>query len=305
MSIYTDLALEARELDAENEGVSDENESLGDIEITRIKILTESAAKRIGKRMGKYVTIDARRLTERPLDLFERVSKNLASEISGYLKGMDTDSEIMIAGLGNRNVTPDALGPRVAEKVFITRHIKQYLPDALDYPMYSTASVVPGVLGTTGVETLELIKGLAEKLKPDLIIAIDSLASRRAARISTTIQLSDAGIDPGSGVGNIRSGLNEETIGVPVLAIGVPLVVYASTITQDAISLIAGETGSIEDKDSVNALADKVINEKMDGLIVTPKDIDRIVEDMSGIVADGINRALYGDHYDELKMLLL
>jgi spore protease len=160
------------------------------------------------------------------------------------------------------------------------------------------------VLGITGIETLEIVRGVAEHVKPNLILIIDSLASRRAARISTTIQISDAGISPGSGVGNTRAGMNSETFGVPVIALGVPLVVYASTISQDTIGLIASETGLHQDEQHMKDLAEKVSEEHMDSLVVTPKDIDSIVTDMSRILADAINMALFGNSYQEVRALI-
>ncbi|MCR5610662.1 MAG: GPR endopeptidase [Clostridiales bacterium] len=304
MGLYTDLALEAREMNPELDGVTEEKESFPDITITRIAVTNEYAAEKIGKKMGKYVTLDAPGLIDRPLDLFEELSKKLASELQKVVDGFPNSESILVVGLGNRSVTPDSLGPKVVEKVYVTRHVKQYMPDAFRFPVPSVASAAPGVLGSTGIETFEIVKGMTDRIKPDLVIAIDSLASRRASRISTTVQLSDAGIDPGSGVGNIRRGLNIESLDVPVIAIGVPLVVYASTITQDTISMIADETGLHGDEDKLKELAEKVVSERMDGMIVTPKDIDSIVGDMSGIIADGINMALYRDHYDDVRMLI-
>ncbi len=304
MSKFTDLALEARELNPDIEGVTERHEQYGDITLTRINIESEQAAQKLDKLCGSYITLDAPRLIDRPLDLFDSTSQKLAEELNMFLKSLDAGAEVMVVGLGNRMITPDSLGPRVAERVYVTRHVKQYMPEAFDFPLYSVASIAPGVLGSTGVETLEAVKGITERVKPDLIIAIDSLASRRASRISTTVQLSDTGISPGSGVGNLRAGLNRETLGVPVIAIGVPLVVYASTIARDTISMIAEETGLHKDEQKLISLAEKVIDEKMDGMIVTPKDIDSIVEDMAGIISHAVNMALFGKHYEEVRMLI-
>lgn len=304
MGLYTDLAVEARELNPDISGVTEEEESFDDIRVTRISVSSDEAAKLLGKRIGKYVTLDAPKLIDRPLDLFENTADRLASELRSLISALPDKANIVITGLGNRTVTPDALGPRTAEKVFVTRHVLEHFPDAFDFPVFSVSSVEPGVLGSTGIETYELVKGLIDRIKPDAIIAVDSLASRRAARISTTIQLSDTGIDPGSGVGNLRAGLNKDSLGVPVIAVGVPLVVYASTITQDTISMIADETGLHGDEEKLKSMAEKVVTEKMDGLIVTPKDIDSIVEDMSEILSKGINKALFGLHYDDVRMLI-
>lgn len=211
---------------------------------------------------------------------------------------------MLVVGLGNRGVTPDSLGPRVAERVFVTRHIKEHMPEAFDFDIPSVCAIAPGVLGVTGVETMDIVFGVANKVKPDLIIAVDALASRRAARISTTIQLSDSGISPGSGVGNTRADLNRANLGVPVIAVGVPLVVYASTISQDTISLIADETGLHGDEERLRELAEQVIAKHMGDFIVTPKDIDVIVEDMAGIIANAINSALFGNNLEQVRNML-
>jgi len=174
----------------------------------------------------------------------------------------------------------------------------------LPKPVRAVSAVAPGVLGITGVETLEIVKGIAAHCKPDLIIAVDALASRRTERISTALQLSDAGICPGAGVGNARQGLTKETLGVPVIALGVPLVVYASTISRDTIGLIAGEMGLEGQEEQLKTLAEKLIAEHTGELIVTPKEIDSILSDMTRILADGINMALFGADYETVRTLI-
>ncbi len=304
MGLYTDLASEAREMNPDIDGVTEESEATEDVTVTRIQVTNETAAKKLNKLMGKYITIDAPQLTDRPLDLFEAVSVRVSEELQKLTENIPNDAQVLVVGLGNRRITPDSLGPQVAEKVFVTRHVKQYVPEAFEYPLRSVSAVAPGVLGATGIETLEVIRGIVERVKPDVIIAIDSLASRRAARISTTIQISDTGISPGSGVGNLQAGLNKESLGVPVIAIGVPLVVRAATITQDTISLIAEETGLHNDEDKLKELAEKVSDEKLGSMIVTPKDIDTIINDMSGIVAKAINMAVYREHYEDVRNMI-
>ena len=296
-SIRTDLAMEARELHPSLSGVTEESEEHEGVAVTRIALTTDDAAARLEKRKGRYVTLDAPELSARPLDLFERVSRALSNELSRLMEGLGTCENVLVVGLGNRAITPDSLGPRVVESIYVTRHIKQYMPDALPGPVRAVSAVAPGVLGVTGVETMEIVRGVVEHCKPDLVIAVDALASRRAARISTTVQLTDAGISPGAGVGNNRTGLDRETLGVPVIAIGVPLVVFATTISQDTISLIADETGLHNDEERLKELAAKVIAEHIGELIVTPKEID-------SIVADGINMALFGADYGEVRMLI-
>lgn len=303
-SIYTDLAMESREMNPELQGVKEQTEEEEGITISRIQVETEEAARKLEKPMGHYITLDAPELSDRPLDLFERVSKSLAAELSRLLEGVGAEATVLVVGLGNRAITSDSLGPKVAEQVYVTRHVTQYLPDAVSKPIRSVCAVAPGVLGVTGIETMEIVQGVVERLKPDIILAVDALASRRAARISTTIQLTDTGISPGSGVGNTRKGLNEATFNVPVLAIGVPMVVYATTISQDTISLIADETGLHADEGKLRALAEKVSEEHLGTMIVTPKDVDQIAADMSRILADGINMALFGADYEEVRMLI-
>ncbi|MEG1560218.1 MAG: GPR endopeptidase [Clostridia bacterium] len=305
MSIRTDLALEAREMHGELEGVSEEKRNETGIEITRITVLNEEAAKKLEKAVGQYITIDAPILEDRTSDAYESLAKVISSELTFLMGDISKTANILVVGLGNRFVTPDSLGPRVLDSIYVTRHIKEHIPELSSPDMRPVCAVSPGVLGVTGVETFEIIKGLCDRIKPELVIAIDALASRRAARISTTVQLSDAGISPGSGVGNMQKGLNFESLGVKVIAIGVPLVVHASTISQDTISLIAEETGMHNDEEKLLGLAQKVIDEHIGPLIVTPKEIDGIVSDMAKILANGINFALFGEKTVEIGEMVM
>jgi len=304
MGIYTDLALESRELHPELPGVTEQTEQIDDITISRIAVTNDKAAQQLDKPIGNYITIDAPRLTQRDSATFSQVSQILSLELKRLLGNLHPQSDILVVGLGNRFVTPDALGPRVVEKTFVTRHITTYMPNIIGKQMRPVAAMAPGVLGVTGVETLEVLRGLIERVRPMMVIVVDSLASRRAGRISTTIQLTDTGINPGSGVGNQRMGINEESLGVRVIAIGVPLVVYASTISQDTISLIADKTGLHSDEEKLLRLAEKVIEENFGPMIVTPKEIDSIVSDMANILSTGINLTLHESYYDEVKELL-
>ncbi len=304
-SIHTDLAMEARELNPSLPGITEETAQLeGGIGISRIRVETPEAAQKLEKAIGRYITIDAPKLTGRDTAQFEQVGRALSQELSALMEGLPQRASVLVVGLGNRFITPDALGPRVVDKTFVTRHIAQHLPDIIGEPLRPVAAMAPGVLGVTGMETLEVLKGLVERVKPDAVIAIDALASRRAARISTTIQLCDTGIAPGSGVGNLRMGVNQETLGVPVIAIGVPTVVMAATISQDTIRLIADETGLHRDEEKLIGLAEQVIEEHYGPLIVTPKEIDTILTDMANILSDGINYALHQPYFDQIKELL-
>lgn len=310
--IRTDLALETREmvqkgLGREIEGVIVEERKEFDekIKITKVLIQSVKGEAVLQKPMGNYITIEADGLREEDFDVHEQTSKLLANELE-TLMHLSEKSSILVVGLGNWNITPDALGPKVVSKVLITRHLFEYVPDKVSRGIRSVCAISPGVLGTTGIETSEIIKGIVEKIKPDIIIAIDALASRRLERISTAIQIADTGINPGSGIGNERKAINKETIGVPVVAIGVPMVVDAAIIANDAIDLLienmkkeADKNSSIysllenlPDQDRYN-LIKEVIAPYYGNLFVTPKDIDRIIDNISTVIADGINMAIH------------
>ncbi|MCI6980127.1 MAG: GPR endopeptidase [Eubacteriales bacterium] len=307
-NIHTDLAMEARESNSALNGVSEERTDNEHYSVSRIKIDTDEAASALQKSKGLYITIEAPDLVLREPELIKAVTEALSAELTGLIdKGSAKGSAsgtVLVVGLGNRAVTPDALGPKTAEKILVTRHIKQYMPDAIPNGVRSVCAVSPGVLGVTGIETMEVIQGIVERSKPSLIIAIDSLSSRRTERIASTIQLCDAGIQPGAGVGNIRSGLDEASLGIPVIAVGVPLVVYASTISRDTIGLIASELGLLGNEEKIKELAAKAISEKTGELIVTPKEIDSLIECTSTILADGINMCLFGKDYAEVRSLI-
>lgn len=303
--IYTDMALEARELHPDLPGIVEQKESIDGIEISRITIQDEASGQQIGKLPGQYITIDAPNLITRDPELFKKISQQISKEVVALLTNISAESTVLVVGLGNRYVTPDSLGPRVIEKVYVTRHITNYLPKGtIDMALKSVCALAPGVLGVTGIETYDIVEGLVANLKPDAVILIDSLASRRAARINTSIQITDTGISPGSGVGNTRADLSQKGLGVPTIAIGVPMVVFASTIAQDTIHLIANKTGLHSDEEKLVQLAQEVISESMGEFIVTPKDIDSIINDMAQIIAEGINFALHGENTETLGEIL-
>ena len=303
-NIHTDLAMEARESNSALNGVSEERTDNEHYSVSRIKIDTDEAASALQKSKGLYITIEAPDLVLREPELIKAVTEALSAELTGLIDKGGASGTVLVVGLGNRAVTPDALGPKTAEKILVTRHIKQYMPDAIPNGVRSVCAVSPGVLGVTGIETMEVIQGIVERSKPSLIIAIDSLSSSRTERIASTIQLCDAGIQPGAGVGNIRSGLDEASLGIPVIAVGVPLVVYASTISRDTIGLIASELGLLGNEEKIKELAAKAISEKTGELIVTPKEIDSLIECTSTILADGINMCLFGKDYAEVRSLI-
>lgn len=308
--IYTDLALESKELykekqNVEIEGVTVQIREDTNYKITEVRVLNEDGSEKIRKPIGKYITIDVPRLTTTDEDLKDEISLVLAKEIKGLIKDYNK-SKVLIIGLGNWNISPDSLGPKVIDRVLVTRqYFVSYNKDE-DETMANVAAMSPGVLGITGIETFDIVNGVTEKIKPDLLIVIDALASRKMDRISTTIQLSDTGISPGSGVGNKREGLTEDTLGIPVVAIGIPTVVNAATLVNDTMDLIIGalkETSNIgkefytlleelsgEDKYS---LIEEALNPFMGNVIVTPNDIDIIIDDLSIIIANGLNIALH------------
>jgi spore protease len=211
------------------------------------------------------------------------------------------DAVILIIGLGNRNVTPDALGPRAVEKIVVTRHLQSMISPELQGGVRSVCAIAPGVLGITGMETVEIVQGIVNKIKPNVVIAIEALAAASSRRVLTTVQLANTGISPGSGVGNKRVGLNKATLGVPVIAIGVPTVVHASTIAIDTIDAMQETAPFARYFKSMEQLSDadrrvivsQVLPDFLGDLMVTPKEVDRFIADMGVVVAGGINQAIH------------
>lgn len=309
-SIRTDLALEAREMAQEQNqfqipGVKVEEVELKDIKVTRVEVLSKLGEDNIGKPKGNYITLEVPGVKDRNPEYEEQVKQQLAAEIR-RLVHLNKNSTILVVGLGNWNVTPDAVGPKVVDRVLVTRHIFEYVPDQVDDRMRPTCAVAPGVLGITGIETGEIVKGIVDKVKPDLIIAIDALASRKTDRIGTTIQIADTGINPGSGVGNKRMGLTKQTLGVPTIAIGIPTVVYAQTIGRDSLEMLIKEFSNQTKPESefykmlqsmderhLDTLVNEVLTQGLGDLVVTPKEVDILIDSVVGIIADGINLAIH------------
>lgn len=312
-SVRTDLALEARELvqpDAHIPipGVQEEVEEQAGIKVTSIHVQNEEGARAIGRLPGRYLTIEVPALRRKDSKLQDRVATKFAQLFAEYLKevGVQENHKVLIVGLGNWNVTPDALGPMVVENVLVTRHYFELMPDQVSPGYRQVSAVAPGVLGITGIESSEIVQGIVEKTKPDVIIAIDALASKSLERVNTTIQVADIGIHPGSGIGNKRKGLTKEILGIPCIAIGVPTVCYASTIVNNAIEMMkshfAEETSQTRDilgmldditEDERLALVKEVLQPLGHDLIVTPKEVDEFMEDMGNIIASGLNAALH------------
>ena len=311
-SIRTDLALEAREMYSEENkgqvevpGVKVDKEELEDCIITRVEILNEKGSKVMGKEKGIYITIETKLMKYDDDESREQVTQYVTKELQGVL-GNDKTKKTLVIGLGNWNITSDALGPKTVDKTLVTRHIfKNYNKD-YDDDFTEVSALSPGVMGITGIETSETVKSLVEMIKPDRVIAIDALASRKMERVNSTIQISTAGIAPGAGVGNKRKSLNEEYLGVPVIAIGVPTVVDAATLTSDIIDVTIDNLMEQSDVGTAfyNMLKElkedekyHLIREALDpydqNVIVTPKDIDETIENLSVIISEGLNRSLH------------
>jgi len=302
----TDLADEAREFiegrrRARIPGVDVEEARTSECHVTRVHVSTPEAAELMGKPPGHYVTIEAPGLLKRSRPIQEEVAQTFVRELHNLMP-LDDGAEIFVAGLGNWQSTPDSLGPRVVGQLLITRHLHDYVPPELKGGLRSVAAVAPGVMGLTGIETGEIIWAITERIKPDVVVAIDALAAKSAERILTTIQLADTGIHPGSGVGNKRLAITKETLGVPVIAIGVPTVVHASTIAYDTIELLVekfrGRAQFYEilremDSDSRRELIDEVLAPSVGDLMVTPKEIDVLILEMSKVLAGALNAALH------------
>lgn len=290
----TDLALEVRETfeddDVEIMGVAlteDYDESTN-IRVTTVEIKDEKAANAMGKPIGTYITIEARRLNENDESYQEPVSK----EIARYLKkviGDVRDKEVLVAGLGNREITPDALGPEVVDNLFVSRHlIREYGDDfQKENNLVNVSAISPGVMGQTGMETREILKGIIEETKPNLLIVIDALASRSMERLNTTIQITDTGICPGSGVGNNRQALNKESLGVEVIALGVPTVVDAATIVNDTMEGFMTKQGFGQDE--IQQFNKEINQQIILNMFVTPKNIDESIKRISFTISEALN----------------
>ena len=285
--VRTDLALEAREnLDKSGEELNgiqnqEEEDSQNNIHTTTVTITTENSAKAIGKPVGCYVTMEVPDLGSEDEGYHREISEVLAQRLKSLRK--NRVGSVLLVGLGNRNVTPDALGPLVMDNLKITRHLfKEF--GLTEEGKNQVSALVPGVMAQTGMETLEIIRGVVDETRPDMVIVVDALAARSIKRLNRTIQISDAGIHPGSGVGNHRCRLNHETLGVPVIAIGVPTVVDAATIVYDAI----GQTELEEDQ--VQDLREQMAP-GLNTMFVTPKDIDETVKKVSYTISEALNIA--------------
>lgn len=308
-SIRTDLALEQKERfendNVEVQGVilTEEYDEEREIRITTVKIETEKGAKTMGKPVGTYLTIEAPNMAVPDDDYHREISEDLASYIRDMIPEKKKEYQVLVVGLGNRKVTPDALGPYVVDNLNITRHIiREYGKYAMgEERVDSVSAIVPGVMGQTGMETVEIIRGVVAETKPDFVIAIDALAARNSKRLNRTIQIADTGINPGSGVGNHRNAITKDTVGVPVIAIGVPTVVDAATIVNDTMENFLKALENSEALKGVGLvmqgysaaekyeLVKELISPHLNGMFVTPKDIDETVKRISFTISEGLN----------------
>lgn len=305
----TDLALERKDIYQkanklnEIDGVESTEEIINElIKISKVKIVNENGEKALGKAKGNYITIDVKNLKIAEEEEIQKASEVVSKELRNMIQiHIDKQGEVLVVGLGNIYVTPDALGPKVINEIDVTRHLINYLPQYVEDGTRSVSAIAPGVLGTTGIETVEILKGIVQNIKPKLIIVIDALASRSIDRISSTIQICDTGIVPGAGVGNTRQEISEKSLGIPVISMGIPTVVELATLVSDGIDIFIDRLQEkAESNDYLNQLQQKdkyeevkeALNVGEYNMIVTPKEIDDLIENMKDIVARGINFAV-------------
>lgn len=303
LGINLDLAVEAHSLlrgdaNAEIQGVIEKVDKFANGTITKIQILDENGAKQMGKQPGNYLTIDSNGLRENNPEVHQEIADVFGRELEGLLKniGIGENDPVLIIGLGNWDATPDALGPKVASKVLVTRHLHKYTPQNVQGGLRPVSALSPGVLGITGIETAEIVKGVVEKVQPALVIAVDALAAMNLNRITSTIQIADTGINPGSGIGNQRMAITKDSLGVPVIAIGIPTVVHAAVVVSSSLYYLENNQPIQKTllNDTIIQDAIQSVLEPFHGnLTVTPKEIDELIETTAKIIASGLNQALH------------
>lgn len=288
----TDLAMETLgQGGAAVEGVRVSTHRVGGVTHTRIRIEKQSAAELMGRRPGEYITLEYHDLPRCDAHTRDLLARMVAQGVRSLLP---PEGEVLVVGLGNRNVTADALGTRVVERMLVTRHLRQAMARELRGKLRGVSAIAPGVLGLTGIETAELCRGLVRHVNPTAVIAIDALAAFESERICTTVQITNTGIEPGSGVGNHRLGLTQETLGVRVIAVGVPMVVYASTIARDAMARLIDAYGIFRSghEEAAQRLLRQVSEGFLGDMVVTPREIDELVLNVADLLSDGLNQAL-------------
>ena len=292
--IRTDLALETTERFAEENTeirgveVHEEYDEEKDVRTTVVKIVTENGAKSMGRPQGTYITIEAPELSTPDEDYHREISEEISTHLRKLID-LEKEKSVLVIGLGNAAITADALGPQVVDNLLMTRHIiKEYgLRGIKHKKMHRISGIAPGVMAQTGMETAEIVQGIVSETKPDVVVAIDALAARSVRRLSRTIQITDTGIHPGSGVGNHRNGLTEENLQVKVIGIGVPTVVDAATIVHDSMAHLLDTLEETEQKEFL----DEMITPNMYSMFVTPKDVDETIKYLSFTISEGLNIA--------------
>ncbi|RHA48440.1 GPR endopeptidase [Blautia obeum] len=292
--IRTDLALETTERFAEENTeirgveVHEEYDEEKDVRTTVVKIVTENGAKSMGRPQGTYITIEAPELSTPDEDYHREISEEISTHLRKLID-LEKEKSVLVIGLGNAAITADALGPQVVDNLLMTRHIiKEYgLRGIKHKKMHRISGIAPGVMAQTGMETAEIVQGIVSETKPDVVVAIDALAARSVRRLSRTIQITDTGIHPGSGVGNHRNGLTEENLQVKVIGIGVPTVVDAATIVHDSMAHLLDTLEETEQKEFL----DEMIAPNLYSMFVTPKDVDETIKYLSFTISEGLNIA--------------
>ena len=290
--VRTDLAVESKEkfekdhVEIKGVAIHEKYQEELDLRTTLVRIETDHGARVMEKPKGTYITMEAPNLVVPDEDYHREISRELAHHLKELLH-LEKERSVLVVGLGNRDITPDALGPRVIQNLKITRHIvKEYGKAGMgEEKVHLVSSLVPGVMAQTGMETMEIIRGVIAETKPDVVVAIDALAARSMKRLNCTIQITDTGINPGSGVLNFRTGLNQESLGIPVIGIGVPTVVDAATIVHDAIAHLLE---SLEEAEMEEFLGE-LITPRLHSMFVTPKDVDETVKMLSYTISEGLN----------------
>lgn len=301
----TDLALESHQLNAKNgpiDGVALTKRSFFEYGITEVTVSSKNGADALGKPMGKYITLDIGNIWQKDSHAFSRAASALSAEVSALLPKNAQKDGILVAGLGNSSITPDSVGPNAVKSIIVTRHLKKQ-----ERAVYSSAgfgnvaAIAPGVLGQTGVESAEVIKSVCRSISPAAVVVIDALASRRLSRLATTVQLSDTGITPGSGVSNHRRELSKTTLGVPVISLGVPTVVDAATCAHDLLE----EALKTEQRRFPEEVLEKILGGNGKSLFISPRDMDVIARSVSRLIALSLNHAFHALSVSELNELML
>lgn len=289
--IRTDLAMESAEGMGEMPGVRVNHWETAGVDVTEVKVTSQKAAAQLGKPMGNYITLESESVKSRDAESRLAMSALIGEELGRMadIKG----GAALVAGLGNRMVTPDSLGPLTVDRVLVTRHIFASMPQYADERLRSVCAVAPGVMGVTGIETAEMLKSIVDCVRPTCVICVDALSARASGRIGAAVQIADTGIQPGSGVGNRRSAINRESMGVDVIAVGMPTVIYAATLARDAFALVGGRDEALERMES------ELLSGPGGDMIVTPREIDELIKDSAGMIAAGINRALQPELSDD------